>query len=99
MWVAYVLLIPIFEEIFARGFLFAGWERSRVGAPGAVILTTLFWTATHVQYGMVELLQVASAGLLFGLARLHTKSVFPSIVMHAVVNFLALYLVAHKLPF
>lgn len=99
MWAAYVILIPLYEEIFARGFLFAGLERSRFGAWGAVIFTTLFWTVMHVQYGALELVQVASAGVLFGLARLHTGSVFPPLVMHAVVNFLALYLVSHRLPF
>jgi hypothetical protein len=99
MWIAYVILIPLYEEIFARGFLFSGWERSRVGPRGAVVLTTIFWTAMHVQYGALELVQVASAGILFGLARMYTGSMFPPLVMHAVVNFLALYLVSHQLPF
>jgi membrane protease YdiL (CAAX protease family) len=91
MWVAYLLLIPAFEEFFARGFLFAGWERSGLGAVGALIATTIFWTAMHFQYTPIELAQVASAGLVLGLARLHTGSIFPPLVMHAVVNFMALW--------
>jgi membrane protease YdiL (CAAX protease family) len=95
MWVAYLLLIPAFEELFARGFLFAGWERSGLGAVGALIATTIFWTAMHFQYTPIELVQVASAGLVLGLARLHTGSIFPPLAMHAVVNFMALWVASY----
>jgi membrane protease YdiL (CAAX protease family) len=91
MWIAYLLLIPAFEEFFARGFLYAGWQRSGLGAVGALFATTVVWTAMHFQYTPIELAQVASAGLLLGLARMQTGSIYPPIVMHAVVNFMALW--------
>jgi len=95
MWVAYLLLIPAFEELFARGFLFAGWQRSGLGPAGAVFATTVFWTAMHFQYTPLELTQVASAGVLLGMARLGTGSIYPPLVMHAVVNFMALWAASH----
>lgn len=95
MWVAYLLLIPAFEEFFARGFLFAGWQRSRMGTVGAVLATTLFWTVIHFHYTSIELAQVASAGLLLGMARAQTGSIFPPLVMHAVVNFMALWFASY----
>jgi hypothetical protein len=95
MWIAYLLLIPAFEELFARGFLFAGWQRSGLGSAGAVFATTVFWTTIHFQHTPIELAQVATAGVVLGCARVHTRSIYPPLVMHAVVNFMALWLASN----
>ena len=61
LWVALIGAAPAFEEIFFRGFLFEGFQRSRIGSGGAIVLTTLVWASIHLQYGLYEL------GLLFAL--------------------------------
>jgi uncharacterized protein len=39
--IAVVVVAPVGEEIFVRGFLLRGWAESRLGATGAILLTSL----------------------------------------------------------
>jgi membrane protease YdiL (CAAX protease family) len=89
LWLALVAAAPIFEEIFFRGFVFAGILHSRLGAAGAILLTSLTWAAIHVQYDAFDMTVIFLAGLLFGWARLRTNSLLPCIAMHALMNFVA----------
>ena len=86
LWVAIILVGPLFEEILFRGFLFAGLHNSRLGAVGAVLLTSLLWTLLHVQYGIHGLSMVLVIGILLGIARLRTDSIQIPFVMHAFYN-------------
>lgn len=89
LWLAMGLAAPVFEEIFVRGFIFAGLESSRVGGPGAVVVTALLWTVVHSQYGLYELAIVFVMGLILGAARLRTGSVIACIAMHVLANLVA----------
>jgi membrane protease YdiL (CAAX protease family) len=89
-WIALVVAAPLFEEIFFRGFLFEGFQHSRLGPRGAVFLTSLAWTILHVQYGMYELGTIFILGVIFGVARLKTQSIYPPLAMHALFNFFAM---------
>jgi membrane protease YdiL (CAAX protease family) len=93
-WLAVVLLGPIFEEVFFRGFMLAGLARSRLGGPGAIVVTSLAWAAIHVQYDLYGIATVFAMGLLLGAARLRTGSLYLAIAMHAAVNFVATLQVA-----
>jgi len=86
---AIVLMAPLFEEVLFRGFLFRSWLPSRLGASGTVFLTTLVWTAIHIQYAPYELAQVFAVGLLLGTARVRTGSLFVPLSMHALMNLAA----------
>jgi len=86
---AIVVVAPIFEEIFFRGFLFQGIRYSRLGPIGAIGITSLVWAAVHLQYGIYGLATVFALGLLFGIARLKTDSIHLSMVMHSVVGLVA----------
>ncbi len=83
---AVVVVAPIFEEIFFRGFLFQGIRYSRLGPVGAVGITSFIWAVIHLQYGIYGIAIVFVLGLLFGIARLKTESIHLLMVMHSVVG-------------
>jgi membrane protease YdiL (CAAX protease family) len=91
LFFASVLLLaaPVFEEVFARGFMFRGIQASRLGNVGAVVLTSLVWSGIHLQYDWYHLLAVLAAGVLLGIARVRTRSLYTTIAMHSVWNLIA----------
>ncbi|NQU10754.1 CPBP family intramembrane metalloprotease [bacterium] len=89
LWLALVVVAPVCEELFWRGFLFIRVWRSRVGATGAILVTALCWAAIHVQYDWVGIVSVFGGGLLLGWARVRTGSVYPAILLHGLMNLLA----------
>ncbi|HDN26885.1 MAG TPA: CPBP family intramembrane metalloprotease [Thioploca sp.] len=89
MWFAIVVAAPLFEEIFFRGFLFAGFQSSRLGNTGAILLTSLAWTVIHLQYEIYELSIVFVLGIILGIARLMSQSLYVPIAIHAFANLLA----------
>ncbi len=86
---AVVVVAPIFEEIFFRGFLFQGIRYSRLGSIGAIGVTSLVWAVIHIQYGIYGIATVFALGLLFGIARLKTESIHLVMVMHSLVGLVA----------
>jgi membrane protease YdiL (CAAX protease family) len=89
LWLAFIIAAPLYEEIFFRGFLFKGIENSRAGPIGAIIITSLAWSALHVQYDFVIIVSIFVGGLLLGLARIKTNSIYIPIAMHVLQNLLA----------
>ena len=49
---AFAVVAPLTEELLARGFLYRGWSESFLRVPGAIVLSSLVWTAMHVQYDL-----------------------------------------------
>jgi uncharacterized protein len=49
LWATLLVEAPLFEELFFRGFMFRGIQQSRLGGVGAVAVTSLAFTAMHVQ--------------------------------------------------
>lgn len=88
-WTATVIMAPAFEESFFRGFLFAGFRQSRIGAPGAIILTALLWAATHIQYGIYGMATIFVLGIVLGIVRLKTGSLWSSFIIHSLWNLTA----------
>lgn len=89
IWFAVCIAAPLFEELFFRGFLIRGWERSKLGPVGSVMLSSLIWTGIHVQYGWYELTQILILGLMFGYMRVKTGSTAPSFACHVFTNIIA----------
>jgi membrane protease YdiL (CAAX protease family) len=94
LWIGIVVFAPIFEEILFRGFLFAGFINSRLGLGGALVLTSLIWTSLHVQYGVYELVVIFISGILLGMMRHKTGSLWTSLLMHSFMNLVAMIEVA-----
>ena len=86
--VSVVVVAPIFEEMVFRGFVYGGFERS-LGAFPALLLSSVLFTVLHGQYNAYELAQIFVLGMVLGLARMRTQSLFTPMVMHAVNNGMA----------
>ena len=87
---AFAVAAPITEELMVRGFLYRGWSESALGPLGAIVLSSLVWTAMHAQYYDWFLFsEVMSIGLLLGYMRYRSNSTWLTIVMHGINNFAA----------
>ena len=86
---AFCVAAPITEELFARGFLYRGWSESFLRVPGAIVLSSLVWTALHLQYDWFFFGEVFSIGLWFGYLRYRSNSIWLTIVLHGLNNLAA----------
>lgn len=89
LWIALIIAAPVIEELFFRGFLIKGLAASRLGAVGAVVLTSFAWALIHVQYDAYSIGAIFIMGLILGAARMKTGSTILAIFLHAVANFIA----------
>ena len=87
--VAFCVGAPITEEFFARGFLYRGWSESFLRPAGAIILSSLVWTAMHLQYDLFFLGEVFSIGLLLGYLRYRSNSTWLTVIVHGINNLAA----------
>ena len=88
-----VVVAPLVEEIVYRGFLYRGLASSRLGAGGAILVSSFLWAILHVQYEWYEVAYIFVLGLFLGLVRARTGSVLPPMAFHAVQNLVAMLLV------
>jgi membrane protease YdiL (CAAX protease family) len=89
LWGALIVAAPLFEEVFFRGFLFKGFQRSYLGTIGAVVLTAALWALVHLQYDAYGMATVFVLGLLLGAARARTGSLVVPLLMHSMANVVA----------
>ncbi len=86
---AFCVAAPVSEELFARGFLYRGWSESFLGPVGAIILSSMVWTALHLQYDWFFFGEVFSIGLLLGYLRYRSGSTWLTIIIHGLNNLAA----------
>jgi uncharacterized protein len=86
---AFCVAAPITEEFFARGFLYRGWSESFLRPVGAIILSSMVWTALHLQYDWFFLGEVFSIGLLLGYLRYRGNSIWLTVILHGLNNLAA----------
>jgi uncharacterized protein len=89
LWIALVLIAPLFEEVFFRGFVITGLSSSRLGASGAVLLSSLVWAMIHGQYDAYWIFTIFLLGILLGAARVKTGTVVVPLAMHMLMNLIA----------
>lgn len=90
LWFAMIVAAPVFEEVLFRGFFFEGFRYSRVGVPGAILIPTVIWTLLHAsQYDVYYLSLIVIIGVLLGLARHRTGSLYVPLAMHMGNNLIA----------
>jgi membrane protease YdiL (CAAX protease family) len=85
-------IAPLAEELFFRGFVYGIIERRAGRAAGLAIVTAWFglihapqWTGSAgVYWGGVAV--ITAAGLVFGLMRAATGSLFPAVACHLAYN-------------
>jgi membrane protease YdiL (CAAX protease family) len=87
---ASVLIAPFCEEIFFRGFVFAGFLRAM--SPGwAIFLSALVFAVAHADPGSFAVLFFI--GLALALLRWRTNSLWPSVLLHLLNNGLGVLLI------
>ena len=79
VFVLFALTPAICEELLFRGLLFAGLRK--LGPTAAVVVSALLFGLAHGS--VYRLLPTAFLGVIIGLTRLRTRSIFPGMIIHA----------------
>jgi hypothetical protein len=82
---------PVLEELVFRGMLFGLLLRTRLGAAGAILLTSLAWAPLHWDYSWQVIFIIFGEGLILGLARWRTGSLYVPIGLHIAWNLYAVW--------
>jgi membrane protease YdiL (CAAX protease family) len=86
-FLALTVWTPLSEEVFFRGFIFAGLS-SRWGVTGATLVSAAIFSAFHISPGV--LIPIFITGLLLAWLYHQTGSLWASIAAHAGQNAAAL---------
>jgi membrane protease YdiL (CAAX protease family) len=78
-----VLMAPVIEEIFFRGFIFGGVRARRGWVTGAIVSGLIFGAAHLSGYYMPPYTLI---GVLFAWSYQHTGSLRPGMIAHAITN-------------
>ena len=79
------VIAPLAEEVFFRGFMFAGM-RDRWGLAAGVIVSAVIFALFHMS--LSTLIPIAAMGAVFALLYERADSLWPCIALHAAVNLL-----------
>ena len=88
-------IAPLAEEVAFRGTMYGDFMKRGLHPALAILLPAVAFTAVHLQYSGPGLLFILVDGIIFGLARHHTKSLFVPVLLHTLGN---AYAVAERLP-
>lgn len=91
-FVSAAIISPLYEEIFYRGFLYR-WLRTRIGMRGAIFLSSLIFTIVHIPTYNAMPVNFLS-GIVFAWAYERTNSIWPAVIVHGLVNGVAVVLTA-----
>lgn len=89
-----IVFAPFFEEIIFRGVIFESLRR-RWGKFMSVSLSAFLFALVHFELSVS--ISALIAGLIFGIVRLRTDSVLPTIVLHSINNAFAFALITFGL--
>ena len=81
-----IVVAPLAEEVFFRGFLYQAFRNSFGVLPGALLSAVIFG-AIHFEF--FKLVQLAILGVILALLFEKTRSLWSPIILHAVNNTLA----------
>jgi membrane protease YdiL (CAAX protease family) len=82
-----VIVAPVAEEVFFRGFVFAGL-RQRYGWKKATLISSALFAVIHVT--PTAMIPIFILGFIFAYLYHHSNSIWPAILMHVSTNALAL---------
>lgn len=81
-----LLIMPLFEEVLFRGYLFFGLSQARLSLEMNAIVTSLFWALLHIYYHASQMIVVFIIGVIFAYQRVKSESVWPCVILHSVFN-------------
>ena len=87
IFLAGIVIAPLVEEIFFRGFLFTGL-REKYGWIAAALISSALFAAMHLQ--PLTMLPIFLMGLIFSYLYQRTGSIWPAVIMHFTTNTLGL---------
>ena len=90
--ISVVIIAPVAEEFLFRGFLFSQLKRTKLGAWGAVSLSSFLWTIIHFQYELLILFVLFIFGIFLGYIRMAYRSLSLPIILHAINNAFAFFI-------
>ena len=88
-WMAFVVLVPVSEEAFFRGFLLTGMSGTRFRDAVGIPLAAAIWAVLHGEATWRGFTALFLFGCLLGLMRRACHSIVPGICVHSVNNVLA----------
>ncbi|UOE94428.1 MULTISPECIES: CPBP family intramembrane glutamic endopeptidase [Bacillaceae] len=89
-FVSAVIISPIYEEIFYRGFLYK-WFRGKWGIAAGMVISSFIFMLVHIPtYNTLPVNFIS--GLVFAWTYEKTGSILPAIIIHSTFNGLALIL-------
>lgn len=87
-FIALIIVAPVAEEIIYRGWLFGGLKK-RLGVPLAMVLSSIGFALVHGQINVM--IDTFVLGLILAWLYYYTKSIWPAVVLHALKNSIAFY--------
>ena len=93
VWIVISLTAGICEELLFRGFLIRFLHESSLALPiaGALAVSSVLFGLGHVYQGRKSVITTTVGGLCFGLLFLLSGSLLPAIVLHALIDLQAAY--------
>lgn len=85
-----VVVVPIYEELMFRGFIWSALAGTRLGVWGTSIITSIIFALVHGQYGVIEWVGIFLLAMLFSLARIRSGSLLLPMTLHMMNNGLAM---------
>ena len=86
---ALIVVAPVWEELFFRGFMHRGLAASWGPTP-AILFCSACWAMMHVQYELSLIPLLFLVGVFFGFARQLSGSTVLAVLLHAAMNGVAL---------
>ena len=82
-----VILAPLLEELFFRGFIFNKIEHV-TNKYFALIISALSFSLSHAEYNLETQVKIIIAGLYLGLIYIRSRNILIQIIAHSLNNFL-----------
>ena len=86
-----IVFAPLIEEVFFRGFLFGGF-RQHFGWKKAALISSILFSIAHLQ--LITLIPTFILGYLFAYLFHKSKSIWPGIILHSLVNSMGFCLIS-----
>ncbi len=96
MFLSLVILGPLFHEFLFRGFLLSGLENSELPPVSSVILISLIWAGLHYALDFYVVVITFAIGMVFGLSRIHSGSIFLPLGLHILMNSATLLIILNN---